>query len=87
MEDLRWTIIKMVIVQIVSMILAFYFRTDLVRLLKLPLAKADPDLPDMLVITGIADSFIISLELAFLPASRLPFRSTSTLLPSSSFRH
>jgi len=73
MEDLRWTIIKMVIVQIVSMILAFYFRTDLVRLLKLPLAKADPNLPNMLVITGIADSFIISLELAFFAGIALAF--------------
>src|SRR5687768_3815414 len=65
MEDLRWTIMKMAIVQVISMIIGFYFRTDLVRLLQAPLAKVDPALPGKLIVTGIADSFIISLELAF----------------------
>jgi sec-independent protein translocase protein TatC len=73
MEDLRWTIIKMAIVQVTAMIFAFYFRTDLVRLLQAPLAKADPSLPGRLIITGIADSFIISLELAFFAGIALAF--------------
>ncbi len=73
MEDLRWTIIKMALVQVAAMIIAFYYRTDLVRMLKLPLEKVDPALPHMLVITGIADSFIISLELAFFAGIAMAF--------------
>ena len=65
MEDLRWTIVKIIVVQIVMMVLSFYFRKDLIHLLRLPLAKVDPGLPDQLIITNIAGSFLISLELAF----------------------
>ena len=73
MEDLRWTIIKMVVVQVSAMIFAFYFRTDLIRVLQLPLAKVDPTLPGKLITTGIADSFIISLELAFFAGIAMAF--------------
>lgn len=73
MEDLRWTILKMAFVQITAMIGAFWFRTDLMRLLQLPLGKVDPELPGMLITTGIADSFIISLELAFFAGIAIAF--------------
>ncbi len=73
MEDLRWTIIKMALVQVTAMIIAFYFRTDLVRMLQLPLEKVDPTLPGKLIINGIADSFIISLELAFFAGIAMAF--------------
>ncbi len=73
MEELRWTIIKMVVVQVLAMIVAFYFRKDLVYLLQLPLAEVDPSLPGKLIITGIADSFIISLELSFFTGIALAF--------------
>ncbi|MDB6173216.1 MAG: Sec-independent protein translocase protein TatC [Chthoniobacteraceae bacterium] len=73
MEELRWTIIKMVVVQVLAMIIAFYFRKDLVHILQLPLAKVDPSLPGKLIITGIADSFIISLELSFFTGIALAF--------------
>ena len=73
MEDLRWTLIKMGVVQALAMVVAFYFRTDLVRVLQQPLAKVDPNLPGKLITTGIADSFIISLELAFFVGIALAF--------------
>ena len=73
MEDLRWTIIKVVVIQAVAMILAFYYRTDLMRVLQLPLAQVAVDLPGKLITTGIADSFIISLELAFFAGIALAF--------------
>jgi sec-independent protein translocase protein TatC len=73
MEDLRWTILKMGFVQVTTMIGSFWFRTDLMRLLQLPLAKVDPELPGKLITTGIADSFIISLELAFFAGLAIAF--------------
>jgi sec-independent protein translocase protein TatC len=73
MEDLRWTILKMAFVQIVTMIGSFWFRTDLMELLQRPLAQVDPRLPDTLITTGIADSFIISLELAFFAGLAIAF--------------
>lgn len=65
MEDLRWTLIKMVLALIAGMCVAFYFVTDLMRLLKQPLAAIDPQMEDQLITTGIVDSFVITLELAF----------------------
>jgi len=73
MEDLRWTIIKMVVIQILMMVFSFYFRKDLIHFLRLPLAKVDPTLPDQLIITSIAGSFLISLELAFFAGIALAF--------------
>ena len=73
MEDLRWTIVKIVVVQVVAMILAFTFRTDLVQLLNAPLGRVAPDLGKKLITRGIADSFIISLELAFFAGIALAF--------------
>ena len=73
MEDMRWTIIKVVVVQVIAMIVAFYYRQDMMRLLQEPLAVVDPLLPQKLITTGIADSFIISLELAFFTGIALAF--------------
>ncbi len=73
MEELRWTIIKMAVVQVLAMMVAFYYRTELVHLLKLPLFKVDPALADKLVITGIADSFVISLEISFFAGVAMAF--------------
>ena len=71
MEDLRWTIIRMAIVQVAAMCLAFYFRADLMALLKAPLLRMDP-VPTLMV-TGIADSLVISLELAFFAGLAVAF--------------
>src|SRR5271154_577684 len=73
MEDLRWTIIKMLIVQIVMMVVSFYFRHNLMDLLRAPLDKVDPSLPDQLIVTTIAGSFMISLELAFFAGIAMAF--------------
>jgi sec-independent protein translocase protein TatC len=73
MEDLRWTIIKIILVQIVMMFVSFYFRHDLMDMLRWPLYKVDPALPDQLIITGIASSFLISLELAFFAGIAMAF--------------
>jgi sec-independent protein translocase protein TatC len=73
MEDMRWTIIKMILVQITAMVVSFYFRKDLMDLLRLPLYKIDPNLPDQLIITTIAGSFLISLELAFFAGIAMAF--------------
>ena len=73
MEDLRWTIVKMIVVQIITMVVAFYFRKNLMDMLRLPLYKVDPSLPDQLIITNIAGSFLISLELAFFAGIAMAF--------------
>lgn len=73
MEDLRWTIIKIIVIQVISMFCAFYFRKDMMHLLQMPLAQVASDLPGKLITTGIADSFIISLELAFFSGIALAF--------------
>jgi sec-independent protein translocase protein TatC len=73
MEDLRWTIIKMILVQTVTMFVSFYFRHDLMDMLRAPLYKVDPALPDQLIITTIAGSFMISLELAFFAGIAMAF--------------
>src|SRR3954471_2759845 len=73
MEDLRWTIIKMIVVQIVMMVVSFYYRHDLMDMLRSPLYEVDHTLPDKLIITTIAGSFMISLELAFFAGIAMAF--------------
>lgn len=73
MEDLRWTIVKMIVIQVTMMIFSFYFRKDLMHFLRLPLYKVDPELPNQLIVTNIAGSFLISLELAFFAGIALAF--------------
>ena len=73
MEDLRWTIVKMIVVQVIMMVISFYYRHDLMDMLRAPLYKVDPALPDQLIITTIAGSFLISLELAFFAGIAMAF--------------
>src|SRR4051794_32939248 len=85
MEDLRWTIIRMVATQLATTVLAFCFRGTLMHLLKLPLQQLDP-VPKLMT-TGVADSFIISMELAFFAGLALAFPfhvyfGTSFILPA-----
>ncbi len=65
MEDLRWTLLKMLFVLIGGMALSFYFVTDLMELLRTPLRVISPEFEKQLITTGIVDSFVITLELAF----------------------
>jgi sec-independent protein translocase protein TatC len=55
------------------MIVSFWFRHNLMDLMRVPLYKVDPALPDQLVITEIAASFLISLELAFFAGIAMAF--------------
>ena len=65
MEDLRWTLMKMLFALIGGMIVSFYFVTDLMDLLRQPLRTISPEFEKKLITTGIVDSFVITLQLAF----------------------
>ncbi|HEX8296746.1 MAG TPA: twin-arginine translocase subunit TatC [Chthoniobacteraceae bacterium] len=65
LEDLRWTLIKMVVVLLAAMIFAFTFHRDLVELLEKPLHALGPNASKTLMVTGVTDPFMISLSLSF----------------------
>lgn len=65
MEDLRWTLLKMLSVLVVAMFAAFFFRTELMQILQAPLERVDPELPGKLVVHEIAGSFMLSIKMAF----------------------
>src|ERR1700737_4843768 len=65
LEDLRWVIIRMGLALGVAMLVAFCFRTQLVHILQGPLKAIDPKLLQSLMSLGVADSMIISFQLAF----------------------
>lgn len=58
-------LIKMVITLMLGMMVSFFFRTDLVRVLQKPLRDIDPSLVANLQIFGVMDSLLISMKLAF----------------------
>ncbi len=65
LEDLRWTVMKMVGALAVGMIVAFSFRVEIMRVLQKPLRDIDPELVNSLQVLGILDPLVISLKLAF----------------------
>ncbi len=65
LEDLRVTLIKICITLAVTMTLCFMFRSELAGLVQRPLDVVDSTLAANLQSLGVADSFTISLELAF----------------------
>jgi sec-independent protein translocase protein TatC len=73
MEDLRWMLVKVISTLGISMMGAFFFRKDLMNILKAPLAQVDPALPKLLVVHQIADSFMLSLKMAFYAGIVLSF--------------
>jgi sec-independent protein translocase protein TatC len=60
MEDLRWTLFKIIITLIISSTTAFLFVDDITYFLKKPVP---PDIK--LIVTGITQGFVASIELAF----------------------
>jgi sec-independent protein translocase protein TatC len=64
LEDLRWTIVKMAITLVITMVLCFAFRGTLVRVMQVPLHSIDQKL-GVLRALGITDSITISFHLAF----------------------
>ena len=65
LEDLRGTLIKIGIALGAGMTLCFMFRSELAAGIQHPLIKVDPTRAANLQSLGVADSFTISLELAF----------------------
>ena len=65
LEELRGTLIKVAIALGLGMTLCFLFRTELAAIIQRPLIAVDPTRAANLQSLGVADSFTISLELAF----------------------
>ncbi|HET9800256.1 MAG TPA: twin-arginine translocase subunit TatC, partial [Chthoniobacterales bacterium] len=63
LEDLRWTVVKMAFTLFLAMIVCFFFRQTLVRLLQAPLHSVDPQVGALKAL-GITDSIVISFHLA-----------------------
>lgn len=64
LEDLRWTIVKMAITLIVTMIGCFAFRSSLVQIMQRPLREVDAKVAALRAL-GITDSITVSFHLAF----------------------
>src|SRR5437868_6993418 len=64
-EDLRRMLIKMAATLITMTLTCFAFRTDLARLLQLPLVAVDPYQAAHLQSLGVADSMVISCQISF----------------------
>jgi sec-independent protein translocase protein TatC len=75
MEDLRWTLIKMLITLIICMGAAFWFVGPLMRLIQQPMLMAAPELQSKIVTRTIVEPFVVSLMLAFFAgfALAMPF--------------
>jgi sec-independent protein translocase protein TatC len=89
MEDLRWTLIKMGVTLVISMIISFFFVNDLMQIIQQPMKDAAPELIDKIVTRTITEPFMISLMLAFFAGVTLalPFLSyflISFVLPALS---
>ena len=65
LEDLRWTLVKMIGTLAATMLLAFAFRTKLASVLGHPLQTIVGDIRKVLIITGPIDSITVSFTLAF----------------------
>lgn len=73
LEDLRWTLIKMIVTLVVTMFLAFCFRKHLAMVLNHPLAEVVGDVTKVLIITGPIDSITVSFTLSFYAGIVLSF--------------
>lgn len=73
LEDLRRMIIKTAVVLGLAMTLCFAFRSQIAAFVQQPLVAVDPTRAANLQSLGVADSFTISLELAFFGGLVLAF--------------
>lgn len=73
MEDLRWTLIKMIGTLMSGMILSFCFRKWLFNVMTEPLRVISPNPVDVLIFTKPAESIMLSLTLAFYAGIVLTF--------------
>lgn len=65
MEDLRWVIIKIALTLAIGMGISFCFVSNMMNILRAPLHEVSPDLEDKLVVNGITEGLMISIEMAF----------------------
>ncbi|MEQ1860390.1 MAG: twin-arginine translocase subunit TatC [Chthoniobacteraceae bacterium] len=67
MEDLRWVVMKVLLVLVTAMVASFWNRQELMQLLQYPLHIADPtgELAKTIRSDNIIDSFMISFKMAF----------------------
>jgi len=72
LEELRWMLIKMLVVLGLMMALSFAFQTTIVSVIQKPLQKIDPGLT-MLTNFGVADPLTIVIELSFYAGLVLAF--------------
>ena len=73
MEDLRWTLIKMISVLLCGMTLSFFFRKWLFWVMTEPLRVISSNPLDVLIFTKPAESIMLSLTLAFYAGIVLTF--------------
>ena len=73
LEDLRAMLIKAAVALSIAMTLGFVFRSELAAIVQHPLVAVDPVRAANLQSLGVADSFTISLELAFYAGFVLAF--------------
>src|SRR5215472_16937335 len=72
LEDLRWTVVKMAVALLLAMVVCFFFRQTLVRVMQAPLHDVDPQVGTLKAL-GITDSIVISFHLAFYAGIVLSF--------------
>lgn len=65
LEDLRWTIIKIAITLVLSMVLSFVWHKEIFHLLEVPLQKAGYDPRKVLFLGEFAGAFMIAITLSF----------------------
>jgi sec-independent protein translocase protein TatC len=73
LEDLRWTLIKMISTLITGMTLSFFFRKWLFWVMTEPLRVISPNPLEVLIFTKPAESIMLSLTLAFYAGIVLTF--------------
>lgn len=64
LEDLRWTLIKSIIVFVIAVVICFTFRRDILNILTAPLFDCVSRDSGFLSALGVADSFMISIQVA-----------------------
>jgi sec-independent protein translocase protein TatC len=73
MEDLRWTLIKMISTLVTGMTFSFFFRKWLFWVMTEPLRAISPTPLEVLIFTKPAESIMLSLTLAFYAGIILTF--------------
>jgi sec-independent protein translocase protein TatC len=73
MEDLRWTLIKMISTLAIGMMLSFFFRKWLFHAMTEPLRVISSNPVEVLIFTKPAESIMLSLTLAFYAGIILTF--------------